>query len=128
MLQHRWSVLSAAAHDQGIDVTVNATLANWLDQQFAGHPALSTGEQELYLAWTAAARIDSPFGTEQDRRICLASTQGATALIHHLTRAAAHAPGRIAPAGARSALRRLAARRSELAPLIMIPAQRESAA
>ena len=107
---------------------MNATLANWLDQQFAGHPAISTGEQELYLAWTAAARIDSPSSTEQHRRVSLASTQGATALIHHLAQAAAHAPGRSAPAGARSTLRRLAVRRKELAPLITIPEQSESVA
>ncbi|MFC1442877.1 hypothetical protein ABUW04_31980 [Streptacidiphilus sp. N1-10] len=127
-LQARWAVLGGATDEHAIDVTMVSTLANWLDQRFAGHPAVGAGEQELYLAWTAAVRLNSRHGIEQSRRINLPSVQSTTALIHHLTHAAAHAPGRVAPAAARATLRRLAARRSGLAHLITIPAQRRRAA
>lgn len=127
-LRSRWAVLSDPTAVQGIDVTVNGTLADWLDQQFSGQPAIDQAEQQLYLAWTAAVRFTSPYGTVTHRRVTLPGTQGAAALIHHLNYAAAHAPGRTAPAGARSILRRLAARRTELAPLITIPEQRQPAA
>lgn len=121
----RWTRLHSPEASPTASVEVGGYLADWLGARLAGHQPLSSGDQEVYRAWSAARRLGDPAAVFQPRRITLRTTAALANFAQYLAEAARESPSRAARADARSRLRRIAITHPSLT--VEIPVEEEAA-